>query len=164
VPRSRTVKLAPRLREDEEVRPARHGPDHLQRQTWYLLNRAAQHARETVEAALAPLGLRRRHYAAMGAIHSAGELSQQELSNKIPIDEPRLVAVVDDLEARKLARRLPNPNDRRARLVTLTSKGLRLLDQAHEAIAEAERKSLSPLSTAEQKQLAALSRRICRWS
>jgi DNA-binding MarR family transcriptional regulator len=163
VARARAVKIV-RKSIDDDVAPARIGPQHLEAQTWYLINRAAQHAREMVEAALEPLGLRRRHYAALGVIHTVGELSQQEISARIPIDEPRLVAVLDDLETRKLARRVPNPKDRRARLVTLTDKGVRLLNQAHEAVAEAERRSLSPLSATELKQLSALSRRILRWS
>ena len=76
-----------------------------------------------MEAALLPLGLRRRHYAALCVIAEEGPLTQQELSLRIPIDRVAMVSVMDDLEASGLAERRKDPSDRRVwRLVLDTQR------------------------------------------
>ncbi len=132
-------------------------------QTWYVVNRAAQRLRELVEGALAPLGLRRRHYATLGILAIEGPLSQQALSGRIPIDRATMVQIIDDLEALGLAERQPEPSDRRAYQIALTAPGQSVLREAGRRVAAAETEGLKPLSHAERKTLDRLSRRLCGW-
>ncbi len=139
------------------------GPDQLKVHSWYLLNRAAQWLREAVEAALLPLGLRRRHYAALAVIDAEGPLTQRKLSDRIPIDRVAMVSVINDLEAAALAERQPCPGDRRAHALSLTLKGDEVLRKARAAVDAADAAGLAPLSADERSQLDSLARRLCGW-
>ena len=132
-------------------------------QTWYVLNRGAQRLRELVEEALLPLGLRRRHYAALGILASDGALSQQGLSSRIPLDPASVVQVIDVLEQLGLAVRQPEPADRRAYQIALTDPGRAVLQDATARVAAAEAEGLRPLSAVERKALDRMCRRLCGW-
>jgi len=133
-------------------------------QTWYVLNRGAQRLRILVEEALSPLGLRRRHYAALGILASDGALSQQALSSRIPLDPASVVQVIDVLEQLGLAVRQPEPSDRRAYQIALTERGRAVLQDATARIAAAEAEGLRPLTAAERKALDRMCRLLCGWN
>ena len=64
-----------------------------------------------------------------------------------------MVYLVDDLEKAGLAERLPDPNDRRSRLIRATPSGRERLADAQSAISAAEAELLAMLSDDEQKAL-----------
>lgn len=55
---------------------------------------------------------------------------QARLSERTGIDKATLVGVLNQLEGRDLARRAPDPADRRAHAVSITDAGRALLDRA----------------------------------
>jgi DNA-binding MarR family transcriptional regulator len=61
-------------------------------------------------------------------------MSMRELATALGIDPANATAVVDELEALKLARRRPHPTDRRAKLVEATPKGQKLARQADQIL------------------------------
>lgn len=61
----------------------------------------------------------------------AGPMTLRHLADAIGADAPYATVIVDKLEAHALVERLPHPDDRRRKLVTLTTAG-------HEAIATAD--------------------------
>jgi DNA-binding MarR family transcriptional regulator len=67
---------------------------------------------------------------------------------------------LDRLEQAGLIVRGPDPDDRRGTLITLTAAGRRLIDATTAAHLENERRILSALSDAEQRQLADLLRKL----
>jgi len=67
---------------------------------------------------------------------------------------------LDRLEGMALIRRLPDPSDRRGRLVELTPKARRLVDKAVVDHIAAEEKLIAPLSRSERQQLAVLLRKL----
>jgi len=67
---------------------------------------------------------------------------------------------LDRLEEMGLVRRLPDPTDRRGRLVELTAKGRRLVDKAVVDHIADEEKLMAPLSRSERGRLAALLRKL----
>jgi DNA-binding MarR family transcriptional regulator len=67
---------------------------------------------------------------------------------------------LDRLEGMGLVRRLPDPTDRRGRLVELTAKGRRLVDKAVVDHIADEEKLIAPLSRAERQRLAGLLRKL----
>lgn len=57
----------------------------------------------------------------------AGPLTLRELAEALTTDAPAATVMVNDLEARGLVERRPHPSDRRAKLVSLTGAGRRVL-------------------------------------
>jgi DNA-binding MarR family transcriptional regulator len=54
---------------------------------------------------------------------AAQPLTQRALAERLAADPPYVTLMVDDLEERGLVRRMPHPEDRRAKLVELTGPG-----------------------------------------
>lgn len=71
-----------------------------------------------------------------------------------------MVALIDDLERRGLARRDPHPIDGRAYAVAITTAGRRLQRRAQRALLACEREFLAPLTPSEQAALAGLLARL----
>ena len=61
-----------------------------------------------------------------------------DLAQRAVMSKQAMMQVVDDLEARGLVRRVPDPTDSRAKLVRLTAKGLRQRAEARRAVASVE--------------------------
>lgn len=110
--------------------------------------------------ALAPYDIHPRKFAVLRALSSAGGQSQQQLSQALHIPASRLVALVDDLEARGLLERRLLPSDRRTRFLHLTADGRDLLAQLLVAVADHDRRMFASLSPAEQQELNRLLLRV----
>lgn len=116
--------------------------------------------RERFEAALAPLGLKAKHYGLLLVLDEMGPASQVDLARLLWVDRTTMVALVDDLEKLSLVERERHPEDRRAHAVTLTGKGQTVLAQAMQIAGRREDAWLSPLSPAEREQFRALLLRL----
>jgi DNA-binding MarR family transcriptional regulator len=112
-----------------------------------------------VAAALGSLGLTPALFALLNVIGAREGAIQQELGSAMGIDPSTMVSLIDQLEGAGLARRRPSPRDRRAREVTITPKGRRLLARGRKAAAEVEDEVLRGLSGDERDQLLGLLRR-----
>jgi DNA-binding MarR family transcriptional regulator len=135
-------------------------PAALMASTVLLVQRVSRMATDLLAGALAPLGLRPRHYSTLMALAEHGPASQQSLGRGLLIDRTTMVGVVDDLERLGLVVRAADPEDRRAYRVELTGRGRTSLVRATGAVARAERSLLSGLSADEQGELRALLRRV----
>jgi len=129
-----------------------------------LVGRIAQDAAEQLSAALAPLGLRVRHFAVLTTLAESGASSQHALGQRLRIDRTTMVSTVDELERLGLATRTTHPDDRRAHLVELTARGRTSLVRATGAVAAAEATLLAPLAPAERGQLHRLLARLVQAS
>jgi DNA-binding MarR family transcriptional regulator len=109
---------------------------------------------------LAPLSLEPREFALLRAVSASEGSSQQAIGALLQIPASRMVAFVDALEARGLLERRPNPADRRARALHLTSGGSALLRHAIELVGEYERELCADLSRPEREQLLELLERV----
>jgi DNA-binding MarR family transcriptional regulator len=98
----------------------------------FLLAQLGFVATREFRAGLEPLSLEPRHFGLLRAIEASDRLSQQALAETLRIPASSVVALLDDLESRDLARRRLDPADRRVRLVELTDTGRALLAQAFE--------------------------------
>jgi MarR family transcriptional regulator, organic hydroperoxide resistance regulator len=78
-----------------------------------------------------------------------------EMARGIGCDPSYITALVDDLDARGLARREPSPADRRVKIVVLTDAGRALADEI-EATLSVPPTSFDSLSEAELRQLRTL--------
>ena len=117
----------------------------------------ASHTR-TAEA-LESIGLTPALFGLLNVLGVRDGAIQLELATTMGIDPSTLVSLVDELESAGLAKRRPHPNDRRAREVTITAKGRRLLERGRRMALQVEDEVLRGLTTAERRELLTLLRR-----
>ena len=83
-----------------------------------------------------------------------GALSPGALIRQTLVTSGTMTARIDKLTARGLVTRAPDPEDRRGRLVRLEPAGRDLVDAAMTALLAEEQRMLSPLSAAQQEDVA----------
>jgi DNA-binding MarR family transcriptional regulator len=117
----------------------------------------ASHTR--VAEALQSIGLTPALFGVLNVLGAREGAIQQELGSAMGIDPSTMVSLIDELESAGLAKRRPHPQDRRARQVSITPKGRRLLQRARKMAFEAEDEVLRGLTAAERRELLSLLRR-----
>ncbi|MGW6978137.1 MarR family winged helix-turn-helix transcriptional regulator [Streptomyces sp. NPDC054932] len=125
-----------------------------------LLGQASTHAQRLVAEGLSGADARKWHYAALVALEESGPASQATLSARTGIHRSDLVSVINELAARELVERAPDPEDRRRNVITLTAPGRRRLRKLEQILDAAQEELLAPLSTGEREQLTRLLGRI----
>src|SRR5690348_1961303 len=90
----------------------------------WLLYRAHWALAAELSAALEPLGVSARGFHVLKAA-LAGEHTQTELAAMVGLDKTTMVVAVDELERAGLAERRLSPDDRRARIIHVTTAGKR---------------------------------------
>jgi DNA-binding MarR family transcriptional regulator len=135
-------------------------PDELGKFPGYLIARLGEASRRRVQKALEPEGLHPRHFGVMTMLAAHPGMSQQQLHEQTAIDPSSIVAVLDELEARGLAERRPDPADRRARRVFLTEQGERTLQRIRALVGGLQREFFGALTAEERKTLHALLRKL----
>jgi DNA-binding MarR family transcriptional regulator len=110
--------------------------------------------------ALKPLGIEPRQFGLLRALAMSGGQSQRAVGNSLNLHPNRMVALVDELERKRLVRRRPHPTDRRAHEVVLTASGRRLLDQAFQLAIGIEQELCADLQAGERDQLLRLLARL----
>ena len=114
----------------------------------WLLYRAHWSLASELAAALAPLGVSAREYHVLrGAL--SGEHTQTELADMIGLDKTTMVVALDELERAGLAERHPAPDDRRARIITVTAAGKRMVAEADKVKERVQTEILGELSERE---------------
>ncbi len=88
------------------------------------------------------------------------EMSPMELSRATMIGTAAMTNRLENLAARDLIARKPNPNDGRSNLARLTAEGLERVDAAMIALVQLEAEELQVLTAQQQAQLAGLLRRL----
>lgn len=109
--------------------------------------------------ALADFNLKERSYSVLILSDSGLEPTQRELADFLSLDPSQIVALVDELEKRGLVVRAPGKQDRRAKTVTATAEGSKLLVEARKAAQTAEAEALERLSADEVATVKALLRK-----
>src|SRR4051794_41255119 len=101
----------------------------LSRRAGFLLVQLGTNEHRRFAERLAGLGLHPRHFGMLSHLAAAEGQSQQALSDALGIHRSAMVALIDDLEQRGLAKRSRDPVDRRAYTLHLTPAGHALLAQ-----------------------------------
>jgi MarR family transcriptional regulator, lower aerobic nicotinate degradation pathway regulator len=128
-------------------------PERLRALPSRLLNLAAIYAQREVSERLAALDSRKWHYATLAALEEFGPDSQSGLSDRTGIYRSDLVATINELTARGLVVRAPDPADRRRNAVTITEEGRRHLKRLDTLVADVQAEFLAPLSAADRAEL-----------
>jgi DNA-binding MarR family transcriptional regulator len=121
----------------------------------FLLSRVGAAVRAGFKDVLAGWGIRPLQYLILLVLDARSGVSQQELCAAAGIDSGNMVELLDGLEALQYAERARDPRDRRRYVVTLTAHGRSALAELRPAIADYNRRFLSPLTEQELDQLAA---------
>lgn len=125
------------------------------RPTW-LLSRANARSQGLLAEAFAAEGVRGYHFRLLAALDQYGPASQADLGRHTGIDRSDVVATLNDLVERRLARRAPDPTDRRRNIVTLTEQGAATLERLDAVLGSVQEAVLAPLTDDEQKTLVRL--------
>ncbi|MFD5796902.1 MarR family winged helix-turn-helix transcriptional regulator [Streptomyces diastatochromogenes] len=126
----------------------------------YRLSRAMG---DRMEKAYAPYGISRGEFDVLATLRRSGEpytLSPRQLSATLMLTTGGMTGRLDKLERAGLLRRSPDPHDRRGLQVTLTEKGLDVIDRAVGAGLDVQTAALSSLDTEQADQLASLLREL----
>lgn len=94
-----------------------------------------------------------RHYTTLMLIHSTKEkCTQQYLSDMLHVDKVYMVHILDYLNKKGLITRMTNPSDRREHLITLTSKGKKMIPKIEDGIQQLNATALEGVSKTAQKE------------
>ena len=118
---------------------------------------------DRMEKAYARLGISRGEFDVLATLRRSGApytLSPRRLSATLMLTTGGMTGRLDKLERAGLLRRSPDPHDRRALQVTLTDKGLELVDEAVGAGLDVQTEALSALDEGQAGQLADLLRQL----
>jgi len=126
----------------------------------FLLSTLSMTVSELIEEALMPLDLRLRDYRVLRLLYFDGPQLQVGLGPALRVDRTTVVALVDKLERKKLAKRNRCSDDRRAYRVSLTPKGERLTREATRLANTVEESLFAPLDQGERSTLRNLSTRL----
>ncbi|HEY6481220.1 MAG TPA: MarR family transcriptional regulator [Streptosporangiaceae bacterium] len=120
----------------------------------------ARQLRETSQETLAPWDITPSHLRALRVLRRHGPMRLSGLSDHLHIAARSATEVVDGLEARDLAKRRPDPGDRRATLVEVTEHGASVLDAIRAARGSEAERAFGRLSPADRSDLARILRKL----
>ena len=89
-----------------------------------------------------------------------GTQETAHVASEAGVTKGTLTGVIKTLQSRKLIRRLPHRDDRRRVSLSLSAKGERLIEDLFPAFNQHEQDAVASLSTAEQRELARLLRKL----
>jgi DNA-binding MarR family transcriptional regulator len=126
----------------------------------FLLAQVGAHAASRFAARLSEADLAPAHAGIFRILSTTPAISQQALATALGTVPSRLVALVDDLEARGLVERRAHESDRRTYALHLTDKGKATMETIGRVAREHRQDLLAALSDEEQATLSALLKRV----
>ncbi len=96
--------------------------------------------------------LQGQHFAILSVIASSPDINQMKICEEMGIDKASMVKITDHLEKGKFIERIASKDDRRVKILRITSLGEKFLRMAQGKRLEIEKKFMNPLSEAEALQ------------
>jgi MarR family transcriptional regulator for hemolysin len=128
-----------------------------------LIARAGRQWRRAVDRRLQPFGLTEATW--LPLIHLARApvpMRQKDLAASLVLDGSSIVRLLDALETAGLIERREEDTDRRAKTITLTTRGLTIIDQVEAASREVRNATLIGLSPDEIEIASRVLQLVCR--
>lgn len=126
----------------------------------FLIGETARRWRQRLDERLRPMGLSQAKWRALLHLSLTNGIGQRELSEKLSIEGPTLVRLLDRLSRDGYIERRDATEDRRCKQVHLTRKSHRIIRDIREAVIELRLELLSGLSENELKTGITLLRKI----
>ncbi len=142
----RTVRTATSTQADIDLGP-------LPELAGYVLRRAQLAVFQDFWRAFAPFDIRPAQYAVLIIIERNPGLRQSQISAALNIKRANLVALLDSLESRGLAKREPVASDRRSYALHLTEQGTALMQKLAEVSASHEARIEAQIGAAGRREL-----------
>src|SRR6185503_343835 len=128
----------------------------------YVVRRAQLAIFKDFIQTMAPVDIRPAQYSVLIVIDRNPGLTQAELGRALAIKRANLVGMLNELERRKLARRVASPSDRRSHALHLTANGRQMLARFHRLALEHETRATRALDAGEKRILLELLGRVAR--
>ena len=113
------------------------------------LHLAAHGWRTALDRRLRPLGYSRSRWMALLHVSRNDGISHRELAERLGIEAPTLVRLIDRMEGEGLLKRCASETDRRVKHLHLSEAGRKEVQRIHDSAADLRRELLSELSDAE---------------
>lgn len=150
----RPVKKAPGIENHRSEHPDLEGL------VGYNLKRAYVIVQGDFRRAMGEDGLTARSFTALSLVVQNPEITQSELSRLLGIERSGLVAIVDDLEARKYVSRTTVPGDRRVQALIPLKAGSKAYAETLSKVQAHEQALLASLKESEIKTLMKLLKKV----
>jgi DNA-binding MarR family transcriptional regulator len=127
------------------TRSAAKVADRARPTTLYMVKQLELAIRAQLDEVLRPESITPLQYTALTVLERRSDLSAAELARNAFVTDQSAAGMIAVLEERGLARRHPDPHDRRRRAISLTEAGRVLLDRVRDDVAAVEERMLAPL-------------------
>jgi MarR family 2-MHQ and catechol resistance regulon transcriptional repressor len=134
--------------------------DALALKTYIKLMRAAESVTARIHKQLSEKGLTISQFGILEALYHLGPMSQRDVGNKILKSSGNITMVIDNLEKRKLVKRITNKTDRRSFTIHLTEAGHGFIRNFFPSHAARIVKEMSILKPSEQQELGRLCKKL----
>jgi DNA-binding MarR family transcriptional regulator len=95
----------------------------------WVLSDTARLMRKLADRRLASLGMTRAQWQALVSMQRMGALTQAALADILEVETATVARLIDRLETAGWVERRPDPNDRRVKLISITSKASAIMDE-----------------------------------
>lgn len=125
-----------------------------------LIGQVSRTFSRLVDAPLRELGLSVSQLPVLVTLKHVGALSQGELARIARVEQPSMAQLLSRMERDELVQRVPDPNDGRSRLITLSAQATRQLPKAKLVMDQVCNQALDGLSAEERTLLHGLLLRV----
>lgn len=127
---------------------------------WLVLWKAARSVEQNAIASVSNLGLGLSDFAVLEVLLHKGPQPVNAIGKKILLTSGSITTAIDRLESRKLVHRTTHPADQRSRLVQLTDRGRRLIEEAFRQHALDMEETMAVLRPNERLELIRLLKKV----
>jgi DNA-binding MarR family transcriptional regulator len=99
-------------------------------------------------------------FVTLSALATHGPLDKATIGGVVALDRTTIAVVVKNLEERGCVTTRPSDQDRRAKLIKITAKGLDLMSSVQAEVVRAQERTVAPLAPKERAELLRLLRKI----
>jgi MarR family 2-MHQ and catechol resistance regulon transcriptional repressor len=127
---------------------------------WLVLWKAARAVEQNALSSVSGLGLGLSDFAVLEALLHKGPQPVNVIGKKILLTSGSITTAINRLESRQLVDRTTHPADQRTRLVQLTDRGKRLIENAFQQHALDMEKTMAVLTSSERLELTRLLKKV----
>lgn len=124
------------------------------------LTRASESVNSRLSRHLSDANLTISQFGTLEALLHLGPLNQKELGQKLLKSGGNITLVIDNLEKSGLVKRCQNPEDRRAVIINLTTKGKKFIQEFFPQHLQKIMDEFSVLTTTEKESLAEICKKL----
>ncbi|MFT4076012.1 MAG: MarR family transcriptional regulator [Asticcacaulis sp.] len=126
----------------------------------HLVNRLARLMNRLGEERLKPLGFSTGQLPVLGVLSDGKALPQKDLAQWAKIEQPSMAQMLARMERDGLIHRIPDPEDKRSSLISLTEDAIARLPAMHEVLTQGNADALTGLSDEEVATLSLLLKKV----